>query len=361
MVQQISRNLSGQTPMMVREAVGAIVLAALPGLYVDASFGRGHYSQELLKRLPPGGRLIILTDEEGDPAAARAARDLMRSDPRVEAVLPHCIGEARAALGEQQLAGALVDLGVAHHAGDDLLRALSPVANVPLDLRVRPTRGVAASDWLQSASVSELAWVIHAYGEDDDPYGSLRVAEAIMDWQTKHGPYRTIAQLGDAIRQVRPHNEQSTHPAKLVVQALRVFVNAEMEQLDAFLEGITPQIVPCGRLAIVSTRRVEVAMVKSFMRKHEDVHPLFANTPAWRLRELHPLVAAECEGAVRQACDPMWPAPDASGRRIRTLATHVIERTVRRSQMLLGSCGTQVGSERFVQPAPLLFQGEVVG
>merc|ERR1712150_447696 len=131
------------------------------------------------------------------------------------------------------------------------------------------------------------------------------------------------------------------------------------EQLDAFLEGVAPRLVPSARMAIVSTRRIEAAMVKSFMRRHEDTHPLFLDTPACRLHELHPLLRTDGKFAVRQACDPLWPSSDDSGRRARTLATHVLERTVRRSQPLsvneYKAEFVRADSELYVQPALLPF------
>lgn len=352
-------------PAMLREVVAAVLAPGLPGAYLDGAFGRGAYSEELLARLPPGGTLVVLADEVGDPEAAAAARALMRADGRVTAVLLESLGNAATALAGRRLAGVVVDLGFAHQqVSDEALRAATaPLAETPLDLRLRPSQGAPASEWLQGASVSELAWVIHAYGEDDDPLGALRIAEAVLDWQRRNGPYRRVAQLADVVRRVKTvPDERGMHPAKLVLQALRTFVNGELEQLDAFLEGVMPLLLPGGHLAIISTRRAEAALVKSFLRRHEESHPRFSGRSASRLQDLYPLLKTDKPFAVRQACDPLWPTADgANGRRPRALAAHVLERTARASRAVAAGAGggppVHSDEELFTRPKAPPFRG----
>lgn len=344
--------------MMLHEAIGAALSPQIQGLYVDAAFGRGVYSAELLRQIPPSCRLLVVCDPS-DRASAAAAQELARKEQRIEAVIVCQLGEVAERLAGRQLAGVVVDLGIAFQQhGDDAFKGMSPVDDVPLDLRADPSRGQSASEWIRGATVAELAWVIHAYGEDDDPCAALRIAEAAMHWQERHGPYRTVFQLVDVIRKVKSAtDERGLHPAKLTLQALRVFVNGELDQLDTFLNGIMPLLVPGARLAVVTVRRVEASCVKSFMRHHEDAHPLLATgSTTERLVELYPLMQTTEPWAVLQATEPLWPSADGGGRRPRSLATHVLQRVVRKSPPGSGGCHRN-DAELFAQPAHLPFVG----
>eukprot|EP00747_Dinoflagellata_sp_TGD_P169786 gnl/TRDRNA2_/TRDRNA2_199693_c0_seq1.p1 gnl/TRDRNA2_/TRDRNA2_199693_c0~~gnl/TRDRNA2_/TRDRNA2_199693_c0_seq1.p1 ORF type:complete len:444 (-),score=71.42 gnl/TRDRNA2_/TRDRNA2_199693_c0_seq1:110-1441(-) len=350
-------------PVMLHEAVEAMLAPGLVGTYVLAAFGQGYHAAEILKRMPHGSRLAILADAAVDPACAAKVHELVRSDPRVTVVGPGPISELGVKLAGWELAGLLVDLSQAWQPMDDTFRGFSVVDDAPLDLRLDTSRGVSAANWLRTASVEELAWVIHAYGEDDDPINSLRIAEVVMERQGRVGPYGSMFQLVDTIKRAKTaHEERGLHPAKLTIQALRVFVNGELEQIEALLEGTVPLLVNGGRAVVVTSRRAEAAVVKSFVRCHEDVHPLLASAASpSRLRELYPLLQSTKMFAVQQACDPIWPAEsDLSGRRgARSSATHVMQR-VERSAVSTGSAtsrSVRSDVELFVEPQQMPFLG----
>lgn len=332
-----SRSTAMMIPAMTREAVGAVVFPGLEGLYLDASFGRGAYTTELLRRLTGSRSTIVAFSDERNQSVTSGAKEFKGSDSRLEAILQRSIGDVGTALAGRELAGAIVDLGTAfHQSGEEVSRALSLPSEV-LDLRVgNASCAPPASEWIQSASIEELAWVIHGYGEDDDPLGALRIAESIKEFQRLYGPLRTVAQLTEAVRKVKTAgDERNMHPAKLTFQALRTFINGEMEKLSAFLEEVMSLMRPGARLVVVSTRRSEASQVKSFVRRNEDCHPLFSSCSAGRLQELYPLFQTNQAWAVRQACDPIWPSVETStsgsgGRRpARSLAAHVLERANR--------------------------------
>eukprot|EP00927_Polykrikos_kofoidii_P055720 TRINITY_DN49935_c0_g1_i1.p1 TRINITY_DN49935_c0_g1~~TRINITY_DN49935_c0_g1_i1.p1 ORF type:complete len:538 (+),score=68.73 TRINITY_DN49935_c0_g1_i1:18-1631(+) len=356
-------------PSMVHEAVDAVLEPGVRGTYVDAAFGRGAYSSELLRNLPQESSLVICVDAVADPLAAVSARELMRTDSRVTAVLSCSLGEVGCALAGQEIVGVIADLSCAW-LQDDPLKGSSCLNPSAFDLRANTTRGCAASDWLKTATVEEVAWVLHAYGEDDDPILALRLAEAIMERQRRNGPYQSVHQFADVARRLKGHNdERGLHPAKLAINALRVFVNGELEQLQDFMEDVMPLLSPRSRLAVVTTRRVEAAVVKSFIRRHEECHPSFvACASPRRLSELYPLLQTTANFAVVQACEPLWPSAiaDARGRRPpRSWATHVLERAPRQIRANVSdSCGESAGGpivrqdhELFVQPCALPFGG----
>lgn len=323
----LRHSAASQPPAMLHEAVEAMLASGLKGIYVDAAFGRGMYSAEILRRLPPGARLIICTDGLADPASEAAVRELMKADARVEAVLSCPLGEVGAALAGRAVAGVVADLSVAW-SNEDPLKGLSCLDAVPLDLRVSSKRGIPAAEWLRTARAEELAWVLHAYGEDDDPLMALRLAEALLERQRRHGNYDTVFQFVDVAKRLKGMNDdRGLHPARLGLQALRSFVNGELEQFHDFLDDTFQLLAFGARMVVVTARRSEAATVKSFMRRHEDWnHYLCGNTGAERVLELYPLLQTTKPYAVVQACQPLWPSPtEVGGRRApRSLAAHVL-------------------------------------
>merc|ERR1712232_1107197 len=157
---------------------------------------------------------------------------------------------------------------------------------------MNPQSGTPFGDWLQTATAEEVAWIIREWGEDDDPIMPLRIADAVLSWQQKHGPYKSTLEIAEVIRQVKMgQDDRGQHPAKLSFQSFRVFINHEMEQLSAFLDGSVPLLRPGARAVVITFKRPEAAVVKRFLRDNEVPHPLLerAASPR-RLRELYPLL-----------------------------------------------------------------------
>lgn len=184
----------GHVPVQESESVDAVLGTMMgtlaEGLYVDGTFGRGGHSRSVLARLAPTGRLRAF---DVDPRAIEVARALEEEDSRFK-IFHRPFGEMEEALQGEEVDGVLMDLGVSNNQAEDDLRISD---DTPLDLRLNPSHGVPAADWLQEVSVEELAWVIYTYGEDD-PVISDRIAERVLRHQRQRGrSYRSTGELAE--------------------------------------------------------------------------------------------------------------------------------------------------------------------
>ena len=244
--------------VLLCEAVGALAIRA-DGVYLDATFGRGGHSRAILAGLGPQGRLIAL---DRDPEAVEAGRGI--ADPRFSIVHAHFsqLGETLDALGATQLHGALFDLGVSSPQIDDASRGFSFRMDGPLDMRMDPTRGESAGQWLAHASESDIREVIKDYGEERF---AKQIAAAIVAARATEPVCRTrqLAKLvGEAVRT----REAGQDPATRTFQALRIFVNRELEEVSLSLPQAARRLVPGGRLAVISFHSLEDRIVKRFIR-----------------------------------------------------------------------------------------------
>lgn len=232
------------------------------GAYLDGTFGRGGHSRAILARLTPQGRLLAI---DRDPAAiAEAARI---DDPRfaVEQGEFARLGEIAERHGlHGRLAGVLLDVGVSSPQLDDPERGFSFLRDGPLDMRMDPTRGESAADWLARASEAEIARVFKAYGEERF---ARRLARAVVTRRTER-PFTRTADLADVLKAAHPAWEKGKHPATRAFQALRIHVNAELEQLDAALAEALEALAPGGHLVVISFHSLEDRRVKRFIREH---------------------------------------------------------------------------------------------
>lgn len=344
---------------LLNEVVDALLQGAGPdATYVDCTFGRGGHSAELLKRISAKGRVVAF---DLDPVACVTARTLERNDPRFMCHhRPH--GDLLQVFpADQPLGGVLIDLGAMSVQAEDRSRG-HVVEDGPLDLRINTSFGLPASEWLQQTNVEELAWVIHEFGEDSDVVLAHRLAEAILERQERCGQYKTVAELADVCRRVKQGlDDRAMHPAKLTLQAMRCFLNHEMEQLDLVLRGGMERLCLGGRLVVISYKRKEAAQVKQFIREHEDADSRFAGVVApQRLAELYPLLREARSWACRQVCEPIRPSAQDCERypRGRSAVAHVLVKEARNPAPALSStqkCRTE--AELFQKPAPLPFQG----
>ena len=245
--------------VLLNEAVDA--LAVQPdGGYIDATFGRGGHSRLILSRLSAAGRLCAF---DKDPQAVEQATQLAAEDARFS--IRH---EGFKALGELGVAcadGVLMDLGVSSPQLDDPARGFSFRHNGPLDMRMDPTRGESVADWLAQASVAQMTEVIRDYGEERF---AGQIARAIEKRRQERGPLRTTAELAELVASAVKTREPGKDPATRTFQALRIFINAELDELQQALQASLHVLRPGGRLVVISFHSLEDRIVKQFMAKH---------------------------------------------------------------------------------------------
>ncbi|MFI4951614.1 MAG: 16S rRNA (cytosine(1402)-N(4))-methyltransferase RsmH [Burkholderiales bacterium] len=249
-------------PVLVEEAVAALRIKP-DGAYVDATFGRGGHSRRMLSLLGPHGRLVAI---DRDPAAAAAARAF--TDPRF--AFRHAwfseLASALDACGIARADGVLLDLGISSPQIDDPERGFSLRADGPLDMRMDPTHGVSAAEWIARASERELRGVIADYGEERF---AQQIARAIVAARAERPIVRTL-QLAAIVAKAlgaRARGDRSQDPATRTFQAVRIFVNQELQELSLALERVPPRLAVGGRLAVISFHSLEDRLVKQAFRR----------------------------------------------------------------------------------------------
>jgi 16S rRNA (cytosine1402-N4)-methyltransferase len=249
--------------VMLHEAVAG--LAVKPdGIYVDGTFGRGGHSAAILAALSAQGRLIAL---DQDPEAIAAAQVRWSDDARV--MVSHTsfaqLREVLQSLKVSVVDGLLLDLGVSSPQLDDASRGFSFDRDGPLDMRMDPTRGISVAEWLMSTSEAEIARVLWIYGEERF---SRQIARRIVTLRSETS-LQTTRQLADWVAQAMPVREKHKHPATRTFQALRIWINGELDALQAVLAQAIEVLAPGGRLAVISFHSLEDRMVKQFIRQQE--------------------------------------------------------------------------------------------
>ena len=277
-------------PVLEQEAVAALALKAA-GTYVDGTFGRGGHSRAILARLGPAGRLIAL---DRDPEAAAAAREI--ADPRFSFF--------RTAFSDlsalpPRVDGMLFDLGVSSPQIDDPARGFSFRFDGPLDMRMDPTRGESAAEFLARADERHIAEVIRDYGEERF---ALQVAKAVVARRESGRPVRTTGELSDVVAGAVRTREAGQNPATRTFQALRIFVNAELEELEQALNASLDLLVPGGRLVVISFHSLEDRIVKTFIARESrtefDRRAPFAEPKPHRLTAIARVKPGPSETAV---------------------------------------------------------------
>ena len=246
--------------MLLAEAVQALVIRE-DGVYVDGTFGRGGHSRALLARLAPGARLVAF---DRDPQAVAAALDL--DDQRFAVVHTSFSAMARVLgdMGLDAVDGVLLDLGVSSPQIDDPSRGFSFRADAPLDMRMDPTRGETAAEFLARADMRTLAEVIRSLGEERF---AGPIARALVARREGGQPVRTTGELAALVARVVRTREPGQDQATRTFQALRIHVNAELEELQQALEAATALLRPGGRLAVISFHSLEDRIVKAFIAR----------------------------------------------------------------------------------------------
>jgi 16S rRNA (cytosine1402-N4)-methyltransferase len=246
--------------VLLNEAVDALQIQP-DGQYVDGTFGRGGHSRAILARLSARGRLQVF---DKDPAAIAMARELAAQDARVQ-VWHGGFAAGLQALPAASVDGVLLDLGVSSPQLDDPARGFSFRHDGPLDMRMDPTRGLSAADWLANATVAEMTEVIRDYGEERF---AASIAKAIDRRRQERGPVRTTAELAEIVAGAVKTREPGKDPATRTFQAIRIHVNAELEELQQALVAALQVLRPGGRLVVISFHSLEDRLVKRFLQAH---------------------------------------------------------------------------------------------
>ena len=247
-------------PVLLHEALDALCIRS-DGIYLDCTFGRGGHSRAILASLDEGGRLIGF---DRDPSAVAAAQDLAKKDSRFE-IVHTAFSELESALDSIAIArvhGVLMDLGVSSPQLDQAERGFSFQADGPLDMRMDPTSGQSAADWIARADTDEIADVLWVLGEERF---SRRIARAIAEAR-KVEPIVTTAQLSKIVSDAQPKKDQNKHPATRTFQAIRLHINEELSEVEQGLEAAVKRLEVGGRLAVISFHSLEDRLVKRALR-----------------------------------------------------------------------------------------------
>ena len=232
--------------VLLHETVDGLALKE-NGIYIDGTFGRGVHSRLILSKLSANGKLIAI---DRDPKAVAEAQKIQ--DPRFQIehntfseILSIC--EKRGLVGK--IDGILLDLGVSSPQLDDAARGFSFMKDGPLDMRMDDSKGISAAEWLQQVS------------EQDFNKSAVQNGSEFLT--------RTL-QLAELIAHTVPFKDKHKHPATRSFQAIRIFINAELDELEKVLQSALTVLAPAGRLSVISFHSLEDRMVKHFMRKQSQ-------------------------------------------------------------------------------------------
>lgn len=245
--------------MLLNEAVDAL-LGDLDGTYVDATFGRGGHSRLALSRLSSQGRLIGF---DRDPEAVVHAQALATVDARFS--IRHEPFSQLSDLPSASVDGVLMDIGVSSPQIDTAARGFSFRFEGPLDMRMDTTRGQSVAQWLETAETTQIAEVIRDYGEERF---ATPIAKAIVAHREMRGFLTTTTELAQLVANTVKTREAGQNPATRTFQAFRIFINAELEELQQALEASLRVLKPNGKLVVISFHSLEDRIVKQFIAQH---------------------------------------------------------------------------------------------
>ena len=267
-------------PVLLEEALEALNIEE-NGIYIDGTFGRGGHAREILNRLGQNGQLIAI---DKDPEAIRNAREQFKTDPRFSiergsfAMLEQLV-DHRGLLNKVN--GLLLDLGVSSPQLDDPQRGFSFLKEGPLDMRMDTESGVSAKEWLATASEDEISRVLKTFGEERF---HRRIARAITGTR-EESPIQTTNQLAEIVFKAIPRHEKHKHPATRTFQAIRIFINHELEDVSRCLQQVINVLAVGGRMVVISFHSLEDRIVKRFIRDQSRGKPFPPDLPV-RAEEL---------------------------------------------------------------------------
>ncbi|WP_225624498.1 16S rRNA (cytosine(1402)-N(4))-methyltransferase RsmH [Plesiomonas shigelloides] len=231
------------------------------GIYIDGTFGRGGHSRLILSQLGPQGRLIAI---DRDPQAIAEAATI--DDPRFQ-IVHGPFSNVQQYVEELGLTGKidgfLLDLGVSSPQLDDAERGFSFMRDGPLDMRMDPSSGFSAAEWLQKAEAEDIAWVLKTFGEERF---AKRIARAIVA-RNQSEPMTRTRELAELVAAASPVKEKHKHPATRTFQAIRIYINSELEEIERALDASLTILAPGGRLSVISFHSLEDRIVKRFIRR----------------------------------------------------------------------------------------------
>jgi 16S rRNA (cytosine1402-N4)-methyltransferase len=250
--------------VLLSEAIDGLAIKA-DGCYIDGTFGRGGHSTLILSNLNEQGRLIAI---DRDPRAIAAA-EKFKADPRF--CIEHTgFAELQTVADKHRVSGKvdgiLLDLGVSSPQLDEAERGFSFMNDGPLDMRMDTTKGQTAAEWLAVADVEDITWVLRTFGEEKHAW---KIANAIVDTREEQ-PLTGTAQLAKLIKTTAPQREIKKHPATRSFQAIRIYINSELEQIEKALSASLDVLAEGGRLVVISFHSLEDRLVKQFMKKHSQ-------------------------------------------------------------------------------------------
>ena len=275
------------TSVLLDEAVEALLhqpqpapAVAAAATYVDATFGRGGHTRRILARLGPQDRLIAF---DKDPEALAAAASI--SDVRFS--IRHQGFARLAELAPASVAGLLMDLGISSPQIDNPARGFSFRFDGPLDMRMDTTRGQSVAQWLALAEADNIAQVIRDYGEERF---AGPIARAIVARRQSRGPLTSTSELAQLVADAVKTREPGQNPATRTFQALRIFINGELDELKEALAACLDVLAPGARLVVISFHSLEDRIVKQFIAKHAsdpfDRRAPYAPARAMRLKAI---------------------------------------------------------------------------
>jgi len=293
----------GHVPVMLEQSLDGLHVRS-DGTYLDGTFGRGGHARALLARLGPGGRLLLM---DRDPAAVAVARALFGDDARVAIRHGSFADLADWDAAQPGLDGVLFDLGVSSPQLDDAARGFSFQADAPLDMRMDPSHGESAAQFLARAKEREIADVLWRLGEERH---GRRIARAIVERRSIE-PLQRTGELAELVtrtigRRSDTHKGGGKHPATRTFQALRIAVNGELDALERGLQGALARLRPGGRLVVISFHSLEDRIVKRFVRAESQAAPTRHGLPPPAPVELHlkPIGSAQFPDAQEVAANP---------------------------------------------------------
>lgn len=251
--------------VLLEEAVAALAIDP-DGTYIDCTFGRGGHSSLILSHLSTQGKLIAI---DRDPSAIASAEKFSQ-DPRF--TIEHSGFADLNAIVEKhdikkKVNGILLDLGVSSPQLDNAERGFSFMKDGPLDMRMDTSKGQTAAEWIAKADVEDLTWVLRTFGEEKHAW---RIANAIVDAR-EETPFTRTSELAALIKKTAPQREIKKHPATRSFQAIRMYINSELEQIETVLDASLNVLIEGGRLVVISFHSLEDRLVKQFMKKHSQI------------------------------------------------------------------------------------------
>ena len=297
-------------PVMFGQALDGLRVLR-DGRYLDGTFGRGGHARGVLDRLGPDGRLLVM---DKDPEAIATAHALASADARVR--VRHGSFAGLAAWDETAggLDGVFMDLGVSSPQLDVAERGFSFSKDGPLDMRMDPASGESAANWLARADEREIADVLWTYGEEKL---SRKIARTIVA-RRDEAPLLRTAQLAELIASVVGRGDSKIHPATRSFQAIRIFINRELEDLERGLDAALERLKPGGRLVVISFHSLEDRIVKQFIARHAKAPPGNRRMPV--AQDFTPALR-DLSGALRAE-----PAETATNPRARSAVMRVAEK-----------------------------------